>query len=86
ALGYNQLLTTNSVSLLAENGDDFIAALRSKIEGADKERKAQLEDKLGKLKKMVAFARTVPNDWNAHGRLAGTPKGIGVHALNLDVD
>ena len=35
---------------------------------------------------MVAFARTVPNDWNAHGRLAGTPKGIGVHALNLDID
>ncbi|MFN3623278.1 MAG: hypothetical protein ACK4TP_04375 [Hyphomicrobium sp.] len=86
ALGYNQLLTTNTVSLLAENGDDFLAALRAKLDGADKERKAQLEDKLAKLKKMVAFARTVPNDWNAHGRLANTPKGIGVHALNLDID
>jgi hypothetical protein len=86
ALGYNQLLTTNTVSLLAENGDTFIAALRKKIETADKARRTQLEDKLGKLKKMVEFARTVPNDWNAHGRLAGTPKGIGTHALNLDVD
>jgi hypothetical protein len=86
ALGYNQLLTTNTVSLLAENGDDFLAALRTKIESADKQRKAKLEDKHAKLKKMVAFARTVPNDWNAHGRLANTPKGIGTHALNLDVD
>ncbi len=47
----------------------------------DGARKAALADKIAKLKKMVAFARTVPNDWNAHGRLAGTPKGIGAHAL-----
>jgi hypothetical protein len=86
ALGYNQLLTTNTVSLLAENGDDFLAAVRAKIDGADGPRKAKLEDKYAKLKKMVAFSRTVPNDWNAHGRLANTPKGIGTHALNLDVD
>ena len=86
ALGYNQLLTTNTVSLLAENGDDFIAAVSAQLEGANKERRASLNDKLAKLKKMVAFARTVPNDWNAHGRLANTPKGIGVHALNLDID
>jgi len=86
ALGYNQLLTTNTVGLLAEDGDDFVAALSEKAEGADGERKAAVADKIAKLKKMIAFARTVPNDWNAHGRLAGTPKGIGVHALNLDVD
>ena len=86
ALGYNQLLTTNTVGLLAEDGDDFVAALSEKAEGADGERKAAVADKIAKLKKMIAFARTVPNDWNAHGRLAGTPKGIGTHALNLDVD
>jgi hypothetical protein len=86
ALGYNQLLTTNTVGLLAEDGDDFLAALSEKHAAADSERKAALADKIAKLKKMVAFARTVPNDWNAHGRLAGTPKGIGVHALNLDID
>ncbi len=86
ALGYNQLLTTNTVGLLAEDGDDFVAALSEKAESADGERKAAVADKIAKLKKMIAFARTVPNDWNAHGRLAGTPKGIGVHALNLDVD
>lgn len=86
ALGYNQLLTTNTISLLAEDGDDFVAAVQAKLEGADANRKAQLNDKLAKLKKMIAFARTVPNEWSAHGRLAGTPKGIGIHALNLDVD
>jgi len=86
ALGYNQLLTTNTVSLLAEAGDEFIAELKAKLEGADEVRAQALQDKIAKLKKMVAFARTVPNDWNAHGRLAVTPKGIGVHALNLDID
>ena len=86
ALGYNQLLTTNTVSLLAEAGDEFISELKAKLEGADEARTEALRDKIAKLKKMVAFARTVPNDWNAHGRLAVTPKGVGVHALNLDID
>jgi hypothetical protein len=86
ALGYNQLLTTNTVSLLAEAGGEFLAALNAKAEAAEGARKQQLEDKIAKLKKMIAFARTVPNEWSAHGRLALTPKGIGVHALNLDVD
>jgi hypothetical protein len=86
ALGYNQLLTTNTVGLLAEDGDDFLAALAAKAQDADADRKAALADKSAKLKKMIAFTRTVANDWNVHGRLAGTPKGIGLHALNLDVD
>jgi hypothetical protein len=86
ALGYNQLLTTNTIGLLAEDGDDFVAALGEKHAAAEGARKAALADKIAKLKKMIAFARTVPNDWSAHGRLAGTPKGIGVHALNLDMD
>ncbi|KAB2937667.1 MAG: hypothetical protein K8F92_14850 [Hyphomicrobium sp.] len=85
ALGYNQLLTTNTVGLLAEAGGEFLAALNEMAAGAEGERKARLEDKIAKLKEMIAFARTVPNEWNAHGRLANTPKGIGVHALNLDV-
>src|SRR4029079_8910251 len=85
ALGYNQLLTTNTVSLLAEAGGGFLAALKTKAEPAQGARKQQLEDKIAKLKKMIAFARTVPDEWSAHGRLALTPKGIGVHALNVDV-
>jgi hypothetical protein len=35
---------------------------------------------------MVAFARSVPDAWGQHEILANTPKGLGVHALNLDLD
>jgi hypothetical protein len=28
----------------------------------------------------------VPDQWSAHEKLGVTPKGIGIHALNLDVD
>lgn len=86
ALGYNQLLTTNSVELVAEKGDKLMAALRSKAEQASGARKAELEEKMQALAKMIRFARSVPDDWSAHGRLAKTGKGIGMHALNLDVD
>jgi hypothetical protein len=86
ALGYNQLLTTNSVELVAEAGDQLLAALRKKAEGASGARRAELEAKIAVLAKMLRFARSVPDDWNAHGRLAKTPKGLGVHALNLDID
>jgi len=86
ALGYNQLLTTNTVELLAEAGSQFLAVLSTMAKGADVVRKAHLQDKITKLKKMIAFSRTVPDDWNEHGKLAGTPRGLGIHALNLDVD
>jgi hypothetical protein len=86
ALGYNQLLSTNSVELVAEAGDGFLAALEKAAEGASGERTAQLHDKIAVLKKMIGFSRTVPDDWNAHDRLGKTGKGLGVHAANLDVD
>ena len=35
---------------------------------------------------MVTFARSVRDDWNVHERLGRTPKGLGIHALNLDID
>jgi hypothetical protein len=38
------------------------------------------------LERMIAFARTVPDDWREHEKLAETPKGLGVHALLLDLD
>jgi hypothetical protein len=86
ALGYNQLLSTNSVELLAEAGDEFISVLKSKARSATGARKAALLGKIDTVKKMIAFSRTVPDRWNDHARLADTPKGIGIHALNLDID
>ncbi|WJR78967.1 hypothetical protein [Bradyrhizobium sp. NP1] len=86
ALGYNQLLSTNSVELLAEQGRQLIEALKKRAASLSGEPKSRLENKIAILQKMVAFSRSVPDDWNLHERLAGTPKGLGIHALNLDID
>ena len=86
ALGYNQLLATNSVEILAENGGHFVAALSARAaQLPDRERQA-LEKKLATVRKMIEFAKSVPDDWNEHEALAGTQKGLAVHALNLDLD
>jgi hypothetical protein len=86
ALGYNQLLATNSVEILAENGEHFIAALAAKAQRLPDDEKKVLEKKLAIVRKMIAFAKSVPDDWNEHELLAGTQKGLAIHALNLDLD
>jgi hypothetical protein len=86
ALGYNQLLSTNSVELLAEQGRQFIETLKSLAAEASGVRRAALEKKIAVLQKMVTIARSVRDDWNVHERLGRTPKGLGIHALNLDID
>jgi hypothetical protein len=86
ALGYNQLLATNSVEVVAESGDRFVKSLLARaaaLSGADK---AALESKIAIVRKMIAVARNVPDDWNEHEALGKTQKGLGIHALNLDVD
>ncbi len=86
ALGYNQLLSTNSVELMAEKGDQFINTLKSKGAGLSGEAKKTLERKIAVLRRMVDFCRTVPDDWSEHEKLANTPQGLGIHALILDLD
>jgi hypothetical protein len=86
ALGYNQLLNTNSVELLAEQGDAFVAKLATRAAALDGEARAALERKIGIVRRMIAFSRTVPDQWKAHDDLANTPQGLGVHALLLDID
>jgi hypothetical protein len=86
ALGYNQLLNTNSVELLAEKGDRFVEVLKARAAGSTGEAKAALERKIEVIRRMIAFSRTVPDDWNEHDKLANTPRGFAVHALNLDID
>ena len=77
AVGYNQLLTTNSVSLLAGYGDHFLNALGQKDAG---------ESRIALLRRMIAFSRSVPNQWGEHEKLAKTARGYGVHAAVLDRD
>jgi hypothetical protein len=86
ALGYNQLLATNTVEIIAESGNQFIKSLAARaVQLPDGERSA-LDGKIAILRKMIGFSRSVPDDWNQHQALANTPKGLGIHAVNLDLD
>jgi hypothetical protein len=87
AIGYNQLLSTNSVSLLAEHGGRLAAALRQKANTLSGNPKVVMERKIDALKRMIAFSRTVPDRWSEHDRLAKTTAGgYGIHAAVLDID
>jgi hypothetical protein len=87
ALGYNQLLSTNSVGLLAEHGDKFVRVLRRSVEQLSGDAKTAMEHKIEALRRMIAFSRTVPNLWSEHDKLAKTtPGGLGIHAAVLDRD
>jgi hypothetical protein len=86
AVGYNQLLTTNTVELLAEQGDEFIKALSQKALNLSGPGRKAMEHKLGVLKKMVAEARAVPDEWSAHEKIGDTHQGWAMHAMVLDID
>lgn len=86
ALGYNQLLATNTVEIVAENGLQFIKALQTKAARLPDDEKDALRHKIEIVRRMVEFCRSVPDDWGRHEALASTPKGLAVHALNLDLD
>jgi hypothetical protein len=86
AIGYNQLLTTNSVELLAEQGHELIKELTARAATLSGAPRKAMDHKLAVLKKMVAFTRTVPDTWSEHEKLANTPQGWAVHAMVLDVD
>ncbi|MET0868413.1 MAG: hypothetical protein ABWY35_09945 [Pseudorhodoplanes sp.] len=86
AFGYNQLLTANTASLLAEKGDRFVKTLNARAAQLSGEDRKKLERKIEVLKRMVAHARTVPVQWSEHVKLGRTPKGLALHALILDIE
>ena len=86
AIGYNQLLTTNSVELFAEQGDAILKALREKAATLSGAPRKAMDDKIAVTKKMVAFAQSVPDTWSEHEKLADTDKGWALHAMVLDID
>ncbi len=87
AVGYNQLLSTNSVSLMAEHGGRLLGALRAKAKLLTGAPRLAMERKIEAVKRMIAYCRSVPDSWNEHDRLAKTTAGgIGVHAVVLDRD
>ena len=87
AVGYNQLLSTNTVSLFAEDGNRYLLALRQRAKGLTGPAKLAMERKIEGLKRMIAYSRSVPNRWSEHDRLAKTTLGgFGIHAAVLDID
>ena len=86
ALGYNQLLATNTVEIVAEDGSHFLGDLQARDSRLPIDRQWALANKIEALRRMIAFTRSVPDAWGQHEILANTEKGLGVHALNLDLD
>ncbi|MGD9806253.1 MAG: hypothetical protein AB7E81_11905 [Hyphomicrobiaceae bacterium] len=86
ALGYAQLLGANSVNELVKHGAAFDARLRSLAMQSSGRRRAELLTKASVVRRMLKAARSIPNRWSAHVVFSQTPKGLGIHALNLDGD
>ncbi len=86
ALGYNQLLVANTIELLAEQGTQIIESLKQRAATLPEPQRMRLLHKIPTVHRMVTFCKSVPDTWSAHVKLAQTPKGMGVHTLNLDVD
>ena len=87
ALGYAQLLHANTVGELVKRGDLFISRLKAMAAAApDAARAGELRNKMTSLQSMLRSARSVPNDWYKHVAFAQTPRGYGMHAINLDGD
>jgi hypothetical protein len=86
AIGYNQLLTTNSVELLAEQGHELVRALNEKAAALSGAARTTMDRKIAVLKKMVALARSVPDDWSQHEKIGDTAQGWAMHAMVLDID
>lgn len=88
SLGYAQLLNANSVDELVKHGEGFarrLVALAARP-GTPAARAEALRAKAVVVRGMLRVARSVPNEWSHHVRLAGTAGGLGIHALNLDAD
>ena len=87
AIGYAQLLSANSTSELVKHGPQFIARLQRLADTAPTaEARKRAARKAQILTRMLAVAKSVPNEWNRHVALGKTPKGYGIHAINVDGD
>ena len=88
ALGYAQLLAANSIEQIRKEGEEFAARLERLAESGEvsSSRAQVLRAKAACIRRMVADARRVPDGWPSHVAYAKTPKGLGMHAVNLDGD
>ncbi|MGQ0672521.1 MAG: hypothetical protein ACT4N2_06515 [Hyphomicrobium sp.] len=85
ALGYAQLLAANTINELVKSGPKFIERLGD-VAAREPQRAALIERKIAALQQMTAVARSIPNEWSKQVSLATTPRGLGMHAINIDGD
>jgi hypothetical protein len=85
-LGYAQLLAPNSIERVRKEGPEFATRLERLAEepGVDYGAAQALRAKAAIVRRMIADARRVPENWGAHVAYGRTPKGLAMHALNLD--
>lgn len=88
ALGYAQLLAANSIEQVRKEGDEFASRLERLAQepGMPREKAQSLLYKAALVRRMNADARRVRDGWAAHLEYAKTPRGLAMHALNLDGD
>jgi len=87
ALGYAQLLAANTINELVMHGGKFINRLDRMASQANSEaRREKLKYKARALRKMYAKAKSIPNKWSRQVKLSRTPRGNGMHAINIDGD
>jgi hypothetical protein len=88
ALGYAQLLAANTIEQIRKDGEEFATRLERLAEedGIPESKARALRNKAACLRRMIADAKKVHESWPAHVAYAKTPKGIAMHALNLDGD
>ena len=88
AVGYNQLLSTNSVR--PARGER--RPVRRSAEGAGRNAgrattRKTMDGKIEALKRMIAHTKSVPYSWAEHDKMAKfTPKGYAAHAAIFDRD
>jgi hypothetical protein len=86
AIGYNQLLTTNTVELIAEQGDEILKELQARTRSLSGLARAAMDHKIAVLKKMATLATSIPDEWAQHEKMGDTPQGWAMHAMVLDID
>lgn len=86
AIGYNQLLTANTTTLIAEKGPQILKVLTDRAAMLQGPQRKAMDHKIAVFKRMYAVVRSGPQGWSALEKLGTTPQGWAMHALVLDMD
>ncbi|QUS41831.1 hypothetical protein RPMA_25545 [Tardiphaga alba] len=86
AIGYNQLLTANTITIIAEKGPQLLKVLNERAAMLQGPQRKAMDHKIAVFKRMHAAVKSGPQSWSAFEKLGLTPQGWAMHALVLDMD